>query len=51
MDLTVIDKTPVAADTVRITLAAPDGGALTAFKPGAHIELSFAELTRYVTFP
>lgn len=46
MDLTVIDKTPVAADTVRITLAAPDGGALPAFKPGAHIELSFTGLTR-----
>lgn len=46
MELTVIDKTLVAADTVRITLAAPDGGALPAFKPGAHVELSFAGLTR-----
>lgn len=47
MDLTAIDKTPVAAHTVRITLAAPDGGALPAFKPGAHLELSVAGFTRH----
>lgn len=46
MNLTVTEKTLVAADTVRIGLAMPDGGALPAFKPGAHIELSFAGLTR-----
>lgn len=47
MDLTVIDKTLVAADTVRISLAAPGGGPLPAFRPGAHIELSFAGYTRH----
>jgi ferredoxin-NADP reductase len=47
MELTVIDKTLVAADTVRIALAAPDGGLLPAFKPGAHVELSFAGYARH----
>lgn len=46
MDLIVTDKTLVAADTLRITLAAADGAALPSFKPGAHIELAFAGLTR-----
>jgi|CXWL01.1.fsa_nt_gi vanillate O-demethylase ferredoxin subunit len=46
MQLTVLDKCPVASDTVRIALAAPDGGALPAFAPGAHLELSFAGLVR-----
>jgi len=46
MNLIVMDKTMIAADTVRITFAAPDEGALPAFKPGAHIELSFAGFTR-----
>mgnify|MGYP005847926609 CR=1 FL=1 len=46
MELTVLNKTPVAADTVRITLATPDGKALPAFKPGAHIEVSFAGFSR-----
>lgn len=47
MDLIAIDKTPVAAGTIRISLVAPDAAALPAFKPGAHIELSFAGLTRH----
>lgn len=46
MNLTVIEKTLVAAQTLRIGLALPDGGVLPTFKPGAHIELSFAGLTR-----
>lgn len=46
MDLIVTDKTLVAADTLRITLTAADGAALPSFKPGAHIELTFAGLTR-----
>ncbi len=46
MDLTVLDRSPVAADTLRIALAPPDGGALPAFAPGAHLQLSFAGLIR-----
>ena len=47
MNLTVIEKSIIAADTVRITLSMTDGSASPAFKPGAHIELSFAGLTRH----
>lgn len=46
MLLTVVDKAPIAAETVRITFAAADGGALPAFSPGAHLELSWDGLTR-----
>lgn len=46
MDMNVIAITPLATDVVRIRLASPDGGALPAFKPGAHIELTFAGFTR-----
>ncbi len=46
MDLTVIYKTLIAADTLRIRLAAPEGSALPSFKPGAHIELRFAGFRR-----
>lgn len=46
MDLTVIDKSPAAADTIRITLASRDGGTLPAFTPGAHLELFFAGFAR-----
>jgi|CXWL01.1.fsa_nt_gi vanillate O-demethylase ferredoxin subunit len=46
MDLTVTNKAPVAADTVRVTLAAADGGRLAAFRPGAHIGLFFAGFSR-----
>lgn len=47
MNLTVIEKAVVAADTVRIAFAMPDGSELPAFKPGAHVELSFAGFTRH----
>lgn len=46
MELIVISKSAVAEDTIRLTLAPIDGDALPAFKPGAHIELSFAGFTR-----
>jgi len=46
MELEVIDKTEIAADTTRIRLAAPDNAALPLFEPGAHIELAFAGMTR-----
>lgn len=46
MELIVVARALAAADTVRITLAASDGGTLPAFEPGAHIELSFAGFER-----
>lgn len=46
MNLEVIDKTPIAAGTIRVRLAAPDGSALPAFRPGAHVALTFAGITR-----
>ncbi|MCM2257583.1 MAG: PDR/VanB family oxidoreductase [Vicinamibacteria bacterium] len=46
MELIVVARALAAADTVRLTLAASDGGALPAFEPGAHLELSFAGFER-----
>ena len=46
MDLIITDKSLIAADTLRLRLASDNGNVLPEFQPGAHIELSFAELTR-----
>jgi len=46
MELTVVDKTAVAAGTVRIAFAHPAGEVLPPFAPGAHLELHFAGLVR-----
>lgn len=46
MKLVVTDKTPIAADTVRVRLARPDGEALAGFAPGAHVELAFGGMVR-----
>lgn len=35
----VVDRRPVAADVVELTLTRPDGGPLPAWAPGAHIDL------------
>ncbi|WP_336886035.1 PDR/VanB family oxidoreductase [Streptomyces mexicanus] len=39
LDLVLTAKEAVARDVVRLTLARPDGGALPAWQPGAHIDL------------
>ncbi len=36
----VVDKTPVADGVVTLTLAAPDGGRLPDWSPGAHVDLT-----------
>ncbi|WP_138732203.1 PDR/VanB family oxidoreductase [Modestobacter excelsi] len=36
----VVDKTPVADGVVTLTLAAPDGGRLPDWAPGAHVDLT-----------
>lgn len=46
MDLIVTEKTEIAQDTLRIRLVPPAGTELAPFKPGAHIELAFAGMTR-----
>jgi vanillate O-demethylase ferredoxin subunit len=46
MELEVIDKTQIAADTTRIRLASPNNTALPPFRAGAHIELAFAGMVR-----
>ena len=43
----VVEKTPVADGVVTLTLAAPDGGRLPDWAPGAHVDLTLANgLTR-----
>ncbi|MFC5730455.1 MULTISPECIES: PDR/VanB family oxidoreductase [Nocardioides] len=39
IDVTVVDRTLVAEDVVSITLARPDGTALPAWTPGAHLDV------------
>lgn len=46
MDLIVAEKVKIAQDALRIRLEPPEGAELSPFKPGAHIEISFAGLTR-----
>lgn len=46
MDVLVTEKEQIAEDVLRIRLEAPEGVTLSPFKPGAHIELSFAGFTR-----
>lgn len=46
MDTIVTNKRIVAEDIIRLRLACGDGRALTAFLPGAHIELQFAGFSR-----
>jgi vanillate O-demethylase ferredoxin subunit len=46
MQLTVVQKVPIAADTVRLRLTAKDRYGLPPFRPGAHIELAIQGLSR-----
>ena len=46
MNLILVDRTRLAAETVRLRLAGPTGGELPVFKPGAPLDLSFAGFPR-----
>lgn len=47
MQLTVVQKSLVATDTLKLRLAAANGAPLPAFRPGAHIELNIRGLARH----
>lgn len=46
MRLVLVARTAVATDAVRLRLVDPGGAALPPFAPGAHVEFSFAGMTR-----
>jgi len=46
MKLRLVSKQPAAAQTMRFTFKAADGGPLPAFEPGAHVEFAFNGKTR-----